>query len=101
MCTLRIYSIEFELPPSRLQHELEACQDSHNKRVKKVTIWKHISPVPRNLASYQACCRCPVQYHPGNVDAFQLADALQYIFAHISALTGMYRYKYKVGLLLS
>ncbi|KAI0795323.1 NUC071 domain-containing protein [Irpex lacteus] len=36
-----------------------------------------------------------VQYRLGNVDAFQLADALQYIFAHIGALTGMYRYKYK------
>ena len=38
-----------------------------------------------------------VQYRLGNVDAFQLADALQYIFAHIVALTGMYRYKYKVS----
>jgi len=37
-----------------------------------------------------------VQFRLGNVDAFQLADALQYIFAHIGALTGMYRYKYKV-----
>ena len=37
-----------------------------------------------------------VQYRLGNVDAFQLADALQYIFSHIGALTGMYRYKYKV-----
>ena len=42
-----------------------------------------------------------VQYRLGNVDAFQLADALQYIFAHIGALTGMYRYKYKAGSLLS
>lgn len=38
-----------------------------------------------------------VQFRLGNVDAFQLADALQYIFAHIGALTGMYRYKYKVS----
>ncbi|KAH6911378.1 pre-mRNA-processing-splicing factor [Coprinopsis sp. MPI-PUGE-AT-0042] len=37
-----------------------------------------------------------VQFRLGNVDAFQLADALQYIFAHIGALTGMYRYKYKL-----
>ena len=42
-----------------------------------------------------------IQYRLGNIDAFQLADALQYIFGHIGALTGMYRYKYKVGLLLS
>jgi hypothetical protein len=38
-----------------------------------------------------------VQYRLGNVDAFQLADALQYIFGHIGALTGMYRYKYKAS----
>src|SRR5258708_34283689 len=37
-----------------------------------------------------------VQYRLGNVDAFQLADALQYSFGHIGALTGMYRYKNKV-----
>ena len=29
-------------------------------------------------------------------DAFQLADGLQYIFAHVGQLTGMYRYKYKL-----
>jgi pre-mRNA-processing factor 8 len=40
-----------------------------------------------------------VQFRLGNVDAFQLADALQYIFAHIGALTGMYRYKYKVRMI--
>jgi len=32
-----------------------------------------------------------VQYRLGNVDAFQLADGLQYIFAHVGQLTGMYR----------
>ncbi len=37
-----------------------------------------------------------VQYRMGNVDAFQLADGLQYIFAHIGHLTGMYRYKYRL-----
>ena len=37
-----------------------------------------------------------VQFRLGNVDAFQLADVLQYIFAHIGALTGMYRYKYEL-----
>jgi hypothetical protein len=30
------------------------------------------------------------------VDAFQLADGLQYTFAHVGQLTGMYRYKYKL-----
>ena len=37
-----------------------------------------------------------VQYRLGNVDAFQLADGLQYSFAHVGQLTGMYRYKYKL-----
>ncbi|KAI6185283.1 WD repeat-containing protein 48-like protein [Aphelenchoides besseyi] len=37
-----------------------------------------------------------VQYRLNNVDAYQLADGLQYIFAHVGQLTGMYRYKYKL-----
>ena len=36
------------------------------------------------------------QYRLGNVDAYQLADGLQYVFAHVGQLTGMYRYKYKL-----
>jgi len=38
-----------------------------------------------------------VQFRLGNVDAFQLADGLQYIFSHVGQLTGMYRYKYRWG----
>ena len=30
------------------------------------------------------------------MDAFQLADGLQYTFSHVGQLTGMYRYKYKL-----
>lgn len=37
-----------------------------------------------------------VQYRLGNVDAYQLADGLQYAFSHVGQLTGMYRYKYKL-----
>lgn len=37
-----------------------------------------------------------VQYRLGNVDSFQLADGLQYAFAHVGQLTGMYRYKYRL-----
>eukprot|EP01129_Flabellula_baltica_P001911 TRINITY_DN11807_c0_g1_i1.p1 TRINITY_DN11807_c0_g1~~TRINITY_DN11807_c0_g1_i1.p1 ORF type:complete len:2342 (+),score=510.21 TRINITY_DN11807_c0_g1_i1:47-7072(+) len=37
-----------------------------------------------------------VQYRMGHVDAFQLADGLQYIFSHVGQLTGMYRYKYRL-----
>lgn len=37
-----------------------------------------------------------VQFRLGNVDAFQLADGVHYIFNHFGQLTGIYRYKYKV-----
>jgi hypothetical protein len=37
-----------------------------------------------------------VQYRLGNLDPFQLADGLQYAFAHVGQLTGMYRYKYRL-----
>ena len=37
-----------------------------------------------------------VQYRMGNVEAYQLADGLQYIFSHVGQLTGMYRYKYRL-----
>lgn len=37
-----------------------------------------------------------VQFRLGNVDAYQLADAVYYIFNHLGQLTGIYRYKYKV-----
>jgi hypothetical protein len=37
-----------------------------------------------------------VQYRLGNVDSYQLSDGLQYTFAHVGQLTGMYRYKYKL-----
>jgi pre-mRNA-processing factor 8 len=37
-----------------------------------------------------------VQYRLGNVDAYQLADGIQYTFAHVGQLTGMYRYKYRL-----
>ena len=39
---------------------------------------------------------CHVQHRLGYIDAFQLADGLQYIFAHVGNATGMYRYKYKL-----
>ncbi|KAG9091169.1 pre-mRNA-splicing factor 8 [Ceratobasidium sp. 370] len=34
-----------------------------------------------------------VQFCLGNIDAFQLADMLQYILAHVGVLTGIYKYK--------
>ncbi|KAK6950509.1 Pre-mRNA-processing-splicing factor 8 [Daldinia eschscholtzii] len=37
-----------------------------------------------------------VQYRLGNIDAFQLADGILYVFNHVGQLTGMYRYKYKL-----
>jgi pre-mRNA-processing factor 8 len=37
-----------------------------------------------------------VQFRLGNIDAYQLADGLQYTFNHVGQLTGMYRYKYRL-----
>ena len=37
-----------------------------------------------------------VKYRMGNIEAYQLADGLNYIFTHIGHLTGMYRYKYRL-----
>jgi hypothetical protein len=48
-----------------------------------------------NLLAYQFI-NADVQYRLGQVDTFQLTNALQYIFAPIGALTGTYRYKYKL-----
>jgi pre-mRNA-processing factor 8 len=36
------------------------------------------------------------QFRIGNIDAYQLADGIQYIFSHVGTVTGMYRYKYKL-----
>lgn len=47
----------------------------------------HVQDLQKELA---------VQFRLGNVDAFQLADGLQYTFSHVGQLTGMYRYKYKL-----
>ena len=86
------FTVEFELPPSQLQHELEACQDSHNERAGKGNAL-HLCCEILRLTKLVVVAR--VQYRLGNVDTFRLADALQYISAHIGALTGMHRYKYK------
>jgi len=37
-----------------------------------------------------------VQFRLCNIDAYQLADGLQYAFNHVGQLTGMYRYKYRL-----
>jgi pre-mRNA-processing factor 8 len=37
-----------------------------------------------------------VQFRLANIDAYQLADGLQYTFNHVGQLTGMYRYKYRL-----
>lgn len=41
---------------------------------------------------YVLSCTCDQRC----VSVLQLADGLQYIFAHVGQLTGMYRYKYKL-----
>lgn len=39
---------------------------------------------------------CHVKYRLGDVDAFQLADGLQFLFSNVGHLTAIYRYKYRV-----
>jgi len=48
------------------------------------------------LPASTLCTRVHVLCRLGNVDAYQLADGLQYIFSHVGQLTGMYRYKYRL-----
>ena len=48
------------------------------------------------MQSHVLPCESARQFRLGNVDAFQLADGLQYTFSHVGQLTGMYRYKYKL-----
>ncbi|AFP65263.1 splicing factor Prp8 (nucleomorph) [Chroomonas mesostigmatica CCMP1168] len=38
---------------------------------------------------------CHLQFKIGNIDSFQLSDAVHYVFTHVGFLTGIYRYKYK------
>ena len=37
-----------------------------------------------------------LRFYPLTAPLPQLADGIQYVFAHIGQLTGMYRYKYKL-----
>ncbi|XP_049849432.1 pre-mRNA-processing-splicing factor 8-like [Schistocerca gregaria] len=37
-----------------------------------------------------------VQFRLNRIEAFQLADGLQYCFSHVGLLTGMYRFKYRL-----
>jgi hypothetical protein len=53
-------------------------------------------PHPQILRLTKLVVDANVQFRLGNVDAFQLADGLQYTFSHVGQLTGMYRYKYKL-----
>jgi len=106
--------LEPELPAPRLQHELETCKvrTSYSSAVPRIDhrLYRTLTTKERKKSRFGNAfhlCReilrltklvvdAHVQYRLGNVDAFQLADALQYIFAHVGALTGMYRYKYKL-----
>ncbi len=66
-------------PPSSLRHSAGAAQQQRG--APGVTPFAVASLASRRL---------------GNVDAYQLADGLQYIFSHVGQLTGMYRYKYRL-----
>ncbi|KAI7953559.1 hypothetical protein MJO28_006106 [Puccinia striiformis f. sp. tritici] len=55
----------------------------------------NLKPV-KTLTTKEQKKNCHVQYRLRNVDALQLADGLQFTFAHVGQLTGMYQYKYKL-----
>lgn len=46
------------------------------------------SPPPQILRLTKLVVDANVQFRLGNVDAFQLADGLQYTFSHVGQLTG-------------
>ncbi|KAG2116792.1 NUC071 domain-containing protein [Suillus clintonianus] len=73
-----------------------ASEDAHYKGAKKSRFGNAFHLCREILRLTKLVVDTHVQFRLGNVDAFQLADALQYIFAHIGALTGMYRYKYEL-----
>jgi hypothetical protein len=112
---------QFAYPPKKsqlsslgLQFQFETRQDVDHKRKKEIKIRQWYGICLNVVLSLNNCivsafhlCReilrltkliidSHVQYRLNNVDAFQLADGLQYIFAHVGQLTGMYRYKYKL-----
>ncbi len=110
---------EPQLSPLGLQLQLEASENPNHQREKEEQIWKRLPSLQvcnfkriecfstLNLffcfSTYREILRLTklivdshLQYRLNNVDAFQLADGLQYIFAHVGQLTGMYRYKYKL-----
>jgi len=46
-------------------------------------------PIPRQILRLtKLVVDANVQFRLGNVDAFQLADGLQYTFSHVDPLTG-------------
>ena len=46
--------------------------------------------------SLMYCLPCIYETVCSSFCVLQLADGLQYIYAHVGQLTGMYRYKYKL-----
>lgn len=89
------------------RHNLEHFQVNHNFRLNSaVTITtKELKFEQKN--AFQLCCGifqsmklvldAHVKFRLGNVNAFQLVDALQSIFSHVGQLTDMSRYSSKVS----
>ena len=90
-------------PPPRVHHRFAPCtctppapRPQTTKERKKSRFGNAFHLTREILRLMKLIVDTHVQYRLGNVDAFQLADGLQYIFAHVGQLTGMYRYKYKL-----
>merc|ERR1711871_1569995 len=76
--------------------QFKACKDINNKGKEKSRFGHSFHLMREILRLTKLIVDSVVQYRLGNVDAFQLADGLQYTFAHVGQLTGMYRYKYRL-----
>ncbi|KAF9649443.1 hypothetical protein BDM02DRAFT_3128398 [Thelephora ganbajun] len=71
-------------------------QDPGDKGAKEISFGNTFRLCREILRLAKLVVDAHVQYRLGNVDIFQLADATQYISAHIGALTWMHRYRDKL-----
>ncbi|ODM89165.1 Pre-mRNA-processing-splicing factor 8, partial [Orchesella cincta] len=96
MLNLLIHRQELELPAFDYNFNLKPVKTLTTKERKKSRFGNAFHLCREILRLTKLIVDAHVQYRLNNVDAFQLSDGMQYIFAHVGQLTGMYRYKYKL-----
>lgn len=65
------------------------------KEIKKSRLGPSFHLLREMLALLKHVVDVHVVFRLGQIDSFQLADGLHYIFTHVGKLTGLYRYKYR------